>query len=531
MSASNVAPPRDRFLAFAFAGADLLVEASPDGRITFAAGAFRQRLRMEPEQAIGRHLRSLVALPDRVGLSLALDALAARGRVPPMVVRLNDPARTPATFAALLVPSTAPRVCVTIGPVPTMAEASGSTEADSTGFAREAEARLRDGGGGEVALIEVRNWKQVKEHLSGEDQRALRTGIAETLGARGEVGLAREIADGCFGVLVQSSDDVAGVLSRLSALVRGSPAGQLARVEGLGLSLAADALSPSQAARALRYALSQFRIGGVEAARTVGGGEGLNGVLSRAEWRARLLRPAIAERKFELKYQPVVSLVSGGTHHYEALLRPAPALLGPGQTTQDFVVFVEAVGLTEELDLAVAETALAALRTHPQASVAVNVSGLSLQSEAFRDRLLAMLADPAAAGPEVARRLLVELTETVEVDDMATTAASIAAFRNFGVPVCLDDFGAGAAAFRYLREFQIDYVKIDGLYVRRAPQGARERSFLTSMVDLAAGVGARVIVEQVETEEQAQLMRLLGVEFGQGWLFGRPGVLPGVTAR
>ncbi len=92
--------------------------------------------------------------------------------------------------------------------------------------------------------------------------------------------------------------------------------------------------------------------------------------------------------------------------------------------------------------------------------------------------------------------------------------------------MCLDDFGAGAAAFRYLRDFQIDVLKIDGQYVRRAPLGTRERSFVTSMVDLAAAVGARVIAEQVETLEEAHLMRVLGVEFGQGWLFGRPGSLP-----
>jgi EAL domain-containing protein (putative c-di-GMP-specific phosphodiesterase class I) len=110
---------------------------------------------------------------------------------------------------------------------------------------------------------------------------------------------------------------------------------------------------------------------------------------------------------------------------------------------------------------------------------------------------------------------------------MATAAGNIAAFRALGVPMCLDDFGAGAAAFRYLREFQIDFVKIDGAYVQRAPLGPRERSFITSMVDLAAAVGARVIAEMVETEEEAQLMRVLGVEFGQGWLFGRPGRLPG----
>ena len=96
-----------------------------------------------------------------------------------------------------------------------------------------------------------------------------------------------------------------------------------------------------------------------------------------------------------------------------------------------------------------------------------------------------------------------------------------------GVPVCIDDFGAGAAAFRYLREFRVDYVKLDGAYVRGALQNAREHGFLLSMIELANFVGAKVIAEMIEQEDQARMMRELGVEYGQGWLFGKPGSLPG----
>ena len=110
---------------------------------------------------------------------------------------------------------------------------------------------------------------------------------------------------------------------------------------------------------------------------------------------------------------------------------------------------------------------------------------------------------------------------------MPAAADSIAQLRAAGVPVCLDDFGAGAAAFRYLRDFNVDYIKIDGAFVRAALRSPRERGFVASMVELAAAAGARTVAEMIETEEQAMLMRELGVHYGQGWLFGRPGVLPG----
>ena len=110
---------------------------------------------------------------------------------------------------------------------------------------------------------------------------------------------------------------------------------------------------------------------------------------------------------------------------------------------------------------------------------------------------------------------------------MVCAAESVEQLRLANVPVCIDDFGAGSAAFRYLRDFHIDYVKLDGAYVRGAMHNAREHGFLLSMVELANLVGAKVIAEMIETEAQAKLMHELGVQFGQGWLFGRPGLLPG----
>ena len=92
--------------------------------------------------------------------------------------------------------------------------------------------------------------------------------------------------------------------------------------------------------------------------------------------------------------------------------------------------------------------------------------------------------------------------------------------------LCIDDFGAGAAAFRYLRAFRVDMVKIDGAYLRNAMRSEQDRGILASMVGLIRTVGARSVCERIETEAEAGLMTGLGVDMGQGWLFGRPGPLP-----
>lgn len=155
--------------------------------------------------------------------------------------------------------------------------------------------------------------------------------------------------------------------------------------------------------------------------------------------------------------------------------------------------------------------------------VAVNVSGLSLQSGAFAERLIARLQRDS----RLAAHLMLELTETAEIDDVPAAVQTVARLAACGVELCLDDFGAGQAAFRYLREFAVQYVKIDGSYVRGAAPGNRDGGFVAAMVDLARCVGAGVIAEMVETEAQAETVAGLGIEFGQGWLFGRPGALPG----
>jgi hypothetical protein len=109
--------------------------------------------------------------------------------------------------------------------------------------------------------------------------------------------------------------------------------------------------------------------------------------------------------------------------------------------------------------------------------------------------------------------LMVELTESAEIEDEAAAVTTIGALRERGIPVCLDDFGADAAAFCYLKAFRVDCVKVDG-------------SFVAAIVDLSVAVGAKVVAEQIETAEYVQTMQALGEHLGQGWHFGRPGPLP-----
>jgi EAL domain-containing protein (putative c-di-GMP-specific phosphodiesterase class I) len=117
---------------------------------------------------------------------------------------------------------------------------------------------------------------------------------------------------------------------------------------------------------------------------------------------------------------------------------------------------------------------------------------------------------------------MVEITETAGLRDLERANRIVQQLRGDGQRVCLDDFGAGAAAFHYLRALTVDYVKLDGQYTRRLLTHDRDASILRTMAELCRKLGVSTVAEMVETEEEAAELARLGADHGQGWLFGRP---------
>jgi EAL domain-containing protein (putative c-di-GMP-specific phosphodiesterase class I) len=514
----HAAPPAaDRFLAFAFAAADLLVETDRDGLISFAEGAFLARFGRPGHAFLGRQVQDLVARDQRSGMGTALELLGATGRIRPTAIRLSDRARSPFSIAGIAAPGRDGCFCLTFSPLPR--ELPGGPLPGGPGFARAAEEMLRgEDAPAALGLIE----------LSGDGgalapRADLAARIQDVLAAHGGVGaLSADLGTGRFAVLPgEGLPDLAALAGHVARLL--AQHGLPGRIGTRAVNLASDGLSPIQATRALRFALSAFARGGDAALAKAGFAGGLSGFVASAAERASALRGTIADRRFRLAFQPIVLLADRKAHHYEALLRPIPTPGTPFAEPSEFIALAETVGLSEELDWAVVETACEAARAAAGARIACNLSGLTLQSPAFRDRLCALFE----GSPDLARRMLIEITETAEIENELEASRTVDALRRLGLPICIDDFGAGAAAFRYLRAFRVDFVKVDGIYVTHAVESERDRGFIAAMVDLARTVGAQVVAERIETEAQAALMRDLGVTFGQGYLFGRPGALPG----
>lgn len=500
---------RERFVAFAFAAADLLLEVGRDGGISFAAGATRARFGRTPAELVGTPVLDLIGPEDRGSFARAIALLPGNGRLAPTRFRLADGVASVASVSGLCLGPAGGPISLAIAAIPNMPE---SAPHDAEALLTAARSRLAAGGAGSaIGLIEF-----AEPRGSDTSDRAR----AALLEGQPDGAVLAQLGPGRLGLLAapgQAPLDLQEVARRLEPVLQ-------SKVAGAVLTLDGEALTGAQAARALRHALAVFGRSGTSTLPSDGEGTvGLSAILDDVMGRAAGLRRAIAMRRFHLEFQPIVALDTRHVHHFEALLRPGRNVLGQGGGAQELVLLAETAGLTAELDIAVLDEALKATPAlAPGQRIAVNLSGLSVEDVEFRQQVLAMLD----AAPDAAARLMVELTESAEIENEAAARETLTAIRDRGLPVCLDDFGAGAAAFRYLKAFAVDYVKVDGSYVAAARTRERERSFVSAMVDLSIAVGAKVVAERIETEEDAALMARLGVHCGQGWLFGRPGPIP-----
>jgi len=503
---------KSRLLGMAFAAADTLLELDAVGRIEMAIGAGPRPGGTAAEAWRGTLLTDLVGKAGQKPLADALAAIRPNERPAPIdALILCDPDRVRrARLRLFQLPDLAPAVSCAItyeGAPFTLAVPEAPTLLSADGLLSRVRGSLlaRDSGVA-VAFVDVAGLD-----APGEAHQRAAARVAAVLQASSVDGAsAARLAPERF-ALVRGSDCPVD----LEAEVRDAAA-----AEGLDLAVRTTqaALSGSAPAestvRALRFALeSCIREGGID-----GAGVAFSESLRRTLKDADRFRAMVKARDFALEYQPIVDLTTAVTHHFEALARFGPH--GPA----DSIRLAEELGLIEGFDLAVAEKALLQLRRpgFGLTRIAVNVSGASLGADGYIDGLLRL----TAASPDIRNRILIEVTETAAVADIEAAARRLTALRRAGIKVCLDDFGVGAASLDYLHRLPADTVKIDGGFVRDITGDARARDLVAHLVGLCTDLQMSTIAEMIESEEQATALRVLGVGYGQGWLFGRPASEP-----
>lgn len=245
---------------------------------------------------------------------------------------------------------------------------------------------------------------------------------------------------------------------------------------------------------------------------------------TRAMHSAMAAREALDQHRITLWCQPIVDLGNPQPlrSHFEVLVRWLDKD-GNLRPPAEMIAAAERYRLGPRLDRYVLDATLAWLDQHPEAraqvdSCSINMGGTTLVDEDFGDYFAARLRS-SALRPQ---QLCLEITETSVVRDMTRATRFIKRMGDLGCRFALDDFGTGFCSFGYLRDLDVDYLKIDGSFVRDLDNGGLSEAVVKSITDIAHVLGKRAIAEHAETESQLRHLRRLGVDYAQGYVFQRP---------
>ena len=246
-----------------------------------------------------------------------------------------------------------------------------------------------------------------------------------------------------------------------------------------------------------------------------------NTATAARETSAQDVLDALNQRRIQLAYQPIIDAKSSRLHHYECLLRlkrEDGELVSAGK----FIMAAEGLGLVHMLDRRALELAAETLKSDPDIKLALNVSAATVTDPAAASAYITALK---ALGPR-ADQATIELTETVALDDPAKASEFSNHVRLLGCQFSIDDFGAGYTTFQNLLAIEADSIKIDGSFIQGVASDVSKQTFVRMMVDLAQTFGVETVAEMVDDRADAQVLRRLGIDYFQGYMFGMPSAVP-----
>ncbi len=536
------APPRtslsekSRYQAYAFCWADILCETELDLTIRHAAGACEVLLGPPAAQLIGSRLDQLAVPADAPVLVQFLAQIRASGRAMRRAVRVKGPHGliSMALTGYAIDPDHGP-IFVALRHLPPderlPADDAKRDQAtslpDMEAFAQNAAGRISEmaaqGVGTQVSFIELDGYEKIAERLEPPALNALERRLGDCLRTESIGGdSACRVGEGRFSLVNVAGTDLDSLSAELRQLT------SAVDPEGIGLTVNsaqmdtsdADQLNEEDIARGLLFTLNEFRSDGAAKLTLSSLTGNLSEMVAAAAGKVSEFKSLVKDRSFEMALQPIIDLRKGDIHHFEALCR----LHGPNGGVSPFrmITFAEDTGMIHEFDLAMVEKVIDRLRKTPvnaeQYRVAVNLSGHSIGRPDFLDQLNALIRQEEW----IADRLMFEITESARMSDLDAANEFIQSLRARGHKVCLDDFGAGAASFQYLSRLEVDVVKLDGSAIRNARVAKKGRAFLSALTALCRKLGVQTIAEMLDDDKALHFARDCGVDFVQGYLFGKP---------
>ncbi len=513
----------------------MLLEATAEGKIVFAVGQAMALVGKGARAIESGTLFDLFVKAEQARLEQALARMCQGKRIPdlPLCVAMPDGTERDISLSGYQIagdfeghlflalktrPPSAPP------PLPPRQNAQTGSLPGKEDFAAIAKARLAEASHAgldyDLTLLELPEVAALAAKAGPKAAEKFKNDLAQFLRDHSVGGDSAGLLDETkFGVVHAGDLSEGAIKSKIAELA--DQAGQSMAVRLATLDLDQADISDEEAAQALVYTINQFsrQEGSVFTVDALN--KGIHTALSGTVSEMGRLKALISEGRFGLAYQPVVSLNDKSVHHFECLARLNASEAGDASPFR-LVTFAEDTGLIGHLDRAIYERVVGLMHKNfmgdRAVSLAVNLSGHSVADPAFMNRLFKQLD----AAPPFGARLLFEMTESAEVRDLSAANDRLQELRKRGHPVCLDDFGAGNAAFHYLRALTVDFVKIDGSYVQHVLTKLHDVPFLKAIAQLCRDLKIAMIAEMIEDAGTAELLKSLGVQFGQGYYFGRP---------
>jgi EAL domain-containing protein (putative c-di-GMP-specific phosphodiesterase class I)/GGDEF domain-containing protein len=400
---------------------------------------------------------------------------------------------------------------------------TGLLEKDA--FANRVSKQIREAGErGEtlkLTMVHSDGFEDLRARTDAENTESAMRTMGACLQANSAGGQAAgHLDDGSFGILHKAGLDTDKTTSRVSEIFKAAdPTGKGIDLNTGTVEADVGSMSDSDSVRVLLYTVNQFCGSGGEAFEMSSLSANLQTMTRETTDKLAKFRLIAEQSKFDVAFQPIVDMETEVIHHFEALARFGKRL---DRSPYDLITFAENTGVIADFDLAMAKRVLTWLVDQNSIGmmhvVAVNVSGQSIANTVFVNALHDLLQKYDS----IRCQLMFEITESARIDDLGAANRFIQGLQKAGHKVCLDDFGAGAAALQYLHSLEVDVVKIDGQYVRSAMERPRNKAFLKAIAGLCHDLGITTIAEMIEDESQADMLRAAGVRFGQGYLYGKP---------
>lgn len=518
-----------KFVAFAFTGADLLLEVMPDdGLIGFHAGLCKKITGFSPEFLKNKSLYDFLVESERALLKRHIQKLGSSGRLSPTLYHLHCKESTkPVLIGVCRLPDYATAFVTVTGVENFLRQNEEVRHHDiETGLfgPKEFEEKIklhidtnRDVfDKSTMTLVEVGS---SLTHLPDDQAQFVLAQIGSYMRSNSLDGdMAARLDESRFSLVHDDRLDQKDVVEYMEDLIRlVDPQAKSVAIETKSISCENQGASAEEVSQAFLYCLNKFAEKGITSVSMATLGESLNDMMNETLKKVSSLNEVIATNTYKVVFQPIVDMRTGKTHHYEALSR-----FENHDSPYEMIAFAEEIGKIQELDLFVCRKVAEELRSlapsNKRPSIAVNLSAKSLGSTLFM-RSLHQLLEPYQS---INKQILFELTESVTVSDYKQINDAIQGLRQKGHAFCLDDIGAGASSLLYIRNFEVDYAKIDGSYIRNIQNNPKNLAFVKTIVNLCHDIGIDVIAEMIETPQEKDILMGLGVGLGQGYLFGYP---------